>query len=198
LLYLITNRKLVANGDFYNIINEAIGGGIAAIILREKDLSTKELLPIAVRIKEAVGNSKVKLIINSNIQVAKLVKAHGFHTSFHNFIEEKSVYNGIIGVSVHSLEEAVKAEKQGADYLLFGHIFETDCKKGVLPRGLEAIREIKRNVHIPVIALGGIKPDNIQLVRLAGADGAAIMSSIMQAQNPYAVIKDYIGSSIIV
>lgn len=191
MLYLITNRKLAYNKDFYRIIVEAIKGGISAIILREKDLPYEELLTIAKKVKEIIGTRDVKLIINSNLQVAKDVEACGFHISFEQFIKSKLSFNGIIGVSVHSLEEAVEAEKQGADYLLLGHIFQTDCKKGLPPKGIELIKDIKNKVTIPIIALGGIKPENILPVMEAGAAGAAVMSTIMEAKDPYTLTNQY-------
>lgn len=191
MLYLITNRKLVRNKDFYHIINEAIKGGISAIILREKDLDYEELLPMALKIKEAIGNSGVKLIINKDLKVAHAVNANGFHTSFKNFIVAKPEFQGTLGVSIHSLQEAVEAEKLGADYLLFGHIFETNCKKAIPPRGVDLIKAIKSQVSIPLIALGGITPENIHQVIEAGADGAAVMSTIMMSDNSFALIKEY-------
>lgn len=192
MLYLITNRKLVKNKDIYNIFEDAVKGGISAIILREKDLSTAELLPMAVKTKEIIGDNDVKLIINSNLQVAKNVEAYGFHTSFQNFIKNKPSFNGSIGVSAHSLEEAIEAEKHGANYLLLSHIFETHCKKGLPPKGIELIKAVKTKVNIPIIALGGIKVENIHMVMNAGADGAAVMSAIMEAENPYFLTKKYV------
>lgn len=192
MLYLITNRNLASGNDFYRIIDEAINGGISAIILREKDLSYEELLAMAKKVKKIIGTRDVKLIINSSLEVAKEVEAYGFHLNFKKFIETKLCFKGIIGVSVHSLEEAIAAEKQGADYLLLGHIFETDCKKGLPPRGIDLIKTIKRNVNIPIIALGGINPKNILQVMEANADGAAVMSTIMQAEDPCTVTKQYI------
>lgn len=193
MLYLITNRKLANDKDFYRIINGAIKGGISAVILREKDLTYEELLIMAKQLKKIIGSRDVKLIINSNLDVAKNVEAYGFHLSFETLIQTNICFNGIMGVSVHSLEDAVEAEKLGADYLLVGHIFETDCKKGLPPRGIEFIKTIKKNVTIPVIALGGIKPENILEVMEAGADGAAVMSTIMKAEDPYNVTKQYIN-----
>jgi len=192
MLYLISNRKLALNKDFYNIIDEAVRGGINAIILREKDLSSEELLKMAVRIKEIIGEKEVKLIINSNFKVAETVEAHGFHTSFNSFINEKPCFNGILGVSVHSVKEAIEAEKHEAHYILFGHIFKTNCKKDLPPKGLELLMAIKREVNIPVIALGGINPENIKEVKKTGADGVAVMSAIMEAEHPYALTKEYI------
>ncbi|MGH4123490.1 MAG: thiamine phosphate synthase [Clostridium sp.] len=192
MLYLITNRKLANNNDFYKIIDEAIIGGISAIILREKDLSYAELLTIAKKVKKVIGSRDVNLIINSNLEVAKEVEAYGFHLCFEKFIGTKLSFKGIIGVSVHSLYQAIEAQKQGADYLLLGHIFQTDCKKGLPPRGLELIKTIKKNVTIPIIALGGIKPENILVVMESGADGAAVMSTIMQAEDPCIITKQYV------
>ena len=192
MLYLITNRKLATGKDFYKVIDEAIQGGISTIILREKDLSYEELLTMAKKVVEVIGSRNVKLIVNSNLQVAKDVEAYGFHLSFEKFIETKLSFNGIIGVSVHSLKEAVDAEKQGADYLLLGHIFETYCKKNLPPIGIELIKTVKKNVTIPVIALGGIKPENIHEIMDAGADGAAVMSTIIQAEDPCNITNRYI------
>lgn len=192
MLHLITNRKLATSKDFYRVIDEAIKGGISTIILREKDLSYEELLTMAKKVIEVIGIRNVKLIINNNLEVAKVVEAYGFHLSFEKFIETKLSFNGIIGVSVHSREEAITAEKHGADYLLLGHIFETECKKDLPPRGIEIIKTIKKNVDIPVIALGGIKPENILEIMVAGADGAAVMSTIMQADDPCNITVRYI------
>lgn len=196
MLYLITNRKLSGSKEFHKVMDEAIKGGISAIILREKDLPYEKLLSMAKKLKKVIGSRDVKLIINNNLEVAKDVEAYGFHLSFEKFIETKISFKGIIGVSVHSLEESIAAEKQGADYLLVGHIFETDCKKGLPPRGIELIKSIKKNVTIPIIALGGISSKNILEVIEAGADGAAIMSTIMQAEDPYIVTKQYIDEMI--
>lgn len=95
----------------------------------------------------------------------------------------------LAGASVHSVEEAVEAEKMGVDYVIAGHIFETDCKKGLAPRGLEFLNQVCNAVKIPVYAIGGINVDNINLVAKAGADGACIMSGLMTCENPDEYIK---------
>ena len=188
-LYLITNRQLVTDGKFLSVIEQAIAGGIDAIILREKDLPGDILLKIAMEIKEIIAGRPVLFIINNNLEVAKTIRADGYHTSFDNFMQKSSRFDGWNGVSVHNLDEALKAEKHGAGYLLVSHIFATDCKKGLKPKGLELIKDIKNNVNIPVIALGGINPENTCRVLAAGADGAAVMSFIMQAGDPYRASK---------
>ena len=192
MIFLITNRKLACDKDFYEVIQEAINAGIYAVVLREKDLTYDLLLPIAVKIKNIIGNSGVKFIINNNVEVAKYVDADGYHTNFESFINENISFSGAQGVSVHSLEEAIEAERHGANYILLGHIFKTDCKKGVPPRGTELIRTIRKHVSIPIISIGGIHPDNVHLVMEAGSNGIAVMSSIMKAKDPYSLVHEYI------
>jgi thiamine-phosphate pyrophosphorylase len=192
-LYLITNRKLAADGNFFGIIDQAIAGGIDAIILREKDLPGNILLKYALKLKEIIAGRRVLLIINNNLEVANALPADGYHTNYDNFMQKQEIFNGYKGVSVHNLDEAIKAEKSGASYILASHIFATDCKKGLKPKGLQLIRDIKRNVSIPVIALGGISPQNSNQVLDAGADGIAVMSYIMQSSNPFESAKQLKG-----
>ncbi|MFD3156244.1 thiamine phosphate synthase [Haloimpatiens sp. FM7330] len=185
MLYLITNRKLVKNKNFFSVIEDAVQGGVNVIILREKDLSYEDLMKYALGIKKIIRGTKVSLIINSNLEVAKDVEADGYHIGFQRFINEKPSENMLIGVSVHNLEEAILSEKYGASYIIASHIYATDCKKGLKPKGVKFIEDIKEKINIPVIALGGIKPENIKEVLDNGADGAAVMSYIMAADNPY-------------
>ncbi|MCY6484187.1 thiamine phosphate synthase [Clostridium aestuarii] len=189
MLYLITNRNIIKAGDLYSVIKEAADGGVDAVILREKDLSFEELLPIADKIKDIIENKNVKLIINGNMDVAKKIKAHGIHIGFKKFMEQKHEFDGLVGVSVHSLEEAVLAEKNGADYVFASHVYETDCKKGLKPRGINFIKKIRENIGITLIGLGGINEKNAQEVICAGIDGIAVMSYIMADKNPYAATK---------
>ncbi|MDE5582318.1 MAG: thiamine phosphate synthase [Ruminococcus sp.] len=102
--------------------------------------------------------------------------------------------NRFIGVSVHSVKEAEIAEKKGVDYVIAGHIFETDCKKGLAPRGLDFLREVCKSIKIPVYAIGGINPHNISETAKAGADGACIMSGFMKCENPVEYIKQLRGN----
>ncbi|KGG80058.1 thiamine monophosphate synthase [Caloranaerobacter azorensis H53214] len=189
MLYLITNRKIIKKDSFIKVIEYAVKGGVDVVILREKDLSYNELLPIAVKLKNILDGYNIPLIVNGNLDVAKNIKASGFHTSFDRFIKEKIEFKGLLGVSVHSLEEAIISEEYGANYILASHIFETECKKGLKPKGIKMIEEIKRNVKIPVIALGGINHKNIDKVLSAGADGIAVMSYIMASEEPFLSAK---------
>ncbi|WIF94027.1 thiamine phosphate synthase [Caminicella sporogenes] len=189
MLYLITNRKLIKQGNLYSIVESAVIGGIDRVILREKDLSYEKLLLTASILKPILSKYNVPLIINTNLEVAKSLNADGFHIGFQNIKNKKIEFKGILGISVHNLEEAIAAENLGADYLLAGHIYKTDCKKGLKPKGIKLIKDIKANVNIPVIALGGINEKNAPEVISAGADGIAVMSYIMSSKFPYLSAK---------
>ena len=130
----VTNRKLCK--DFYEQIRKIAKCDLKYLILREKDLKEEELEIMASRVKGILKQTEIKLIINTNIKIADNVNAYGIQLSFNDFIEKDiKKFQGIVGVSVHSLEEALEAENKNADYIIYGHIFETECKKGVCPRG---------------------------------------------------------------
>lgn len=183
MICFVTNRLLNQERSLAYIIEEAIKAEVDYIILREKDLNTEELLDLALQLKPKFINSKSKFIINGDIEVAKKVKADGIHLSYDKYMKANIDFNVLAGVSVHSLEEAVNAEKKGADYIIYGHIFQTKCKEGLMPRGLENLKILRNNINIPLIAIGGINKENAAAVIEAGADGIALMSSIMEAEN---------------
>ncbi len=194
LLYLVTNRH-IAEKNFLKIIESAVAGGVDRVILREKDLDYGELLQLSKQVKYITDKYNTPLIINSNMDVAKNIKTYGFHCGFKDFINNKYKYSGILGVSIHSIQEAIISENFGADYVLAGHIFNTKCKKGLPPKGLDFLKELKKNISIPIIAIGGINEKNARKIINAGAMGVAVMSYIMQSKNPYYSAK--IISSII-
>lgn len=175
----VTNRKLCKN--FYERISEIAKSNLDYLILREKDLNYNELLDMACKVKDVLKESDIKLIINSNIYVATKIEAFGVQVSFDYFREKgKEFKRGITGVSIHSLNEAIKAEKLGADYLLYGHVFKTECKKDLEPRGLKELEEINKIVKIPLYAIGGINCSNYKEVLKTGVEGIAVMSSLMK------------------
>ncbi|MEG2353020.1 MAG: thiamine phosphate synthase [Clostridium sp.] len=198
-LYLITNRKLCDEDIFLNVIKEASYSGVDKIILREKDLPTVKLEKLYKDILSVI-NTDCKVIINSNINLAKKYDAYGVQLSFRDFIQyngscgikENIKFNGVVGVSIHSLEEAKEAEVLGADYILASHIYPTKCKEGLEPRGIEFIEEICKNTMLKVIGLGGISKYNFQEVVEAGASGIAVMSQIMGANNIYNSVNGFI------
>lgn len=179
MIYVVTNRKILGKENLFEVIEKLLQYGVKNIILREKDLGEEELYKIALKLKGITDNYAGNLIINGSLKVSEKIEAYAYHASFGNFIKEGRKYKKT-GVSVHSLEEAKTAEKLGADYLLCGNVYETSCKPGLKGKGLNYIRNIVENTHIPVIAIGGISEENIKKVIEAGASGAAIMSSAMK------------------
>lgn len=190
-IYIVTNRKLIKEGNIYDKAEETLKYGSKAIILREKDLSYTSLYEMAARMKSITDKYNARLIVNGNLRVAEEVNSYAYHMSFDNFNTGKVSNKIKNGVSVHSLKEAVQVEKGGADYLICGNVYKTPCKPDLDGRGLDYIRNIVKNVSIPVIAIGGIAPSNINDIINTGAEGAAIMTSAMR--DPL-IVKSFIES----
>ncbi|MGU8398069.1 thiamine phosphate synthase [Clostridium perfringens] len=182
-MFLITNRKLVNRKRYFNTIEEAGKYGVKNIILREKDLSTEELIEVYIKIRELV-REETNIIINSNIEAARILKEKFIHLSFKDFKRNLEEVKSLqVGVSVHSILEALEADRLGASYILVSPIFETQCKKDVTPKGINFIKEIKEKVNCKVIALGGINEHNFKEVLGAGAGDFACMSLLFMSNN---------------
>lgn len=177
----VTNRKL-CTGDFLKQVEKAAGFGVKAIILREKDLSPKEYEALAAEVLNICQRNQVPCILHSFPEAAKNLKADKIHLPLPVLREQAGKLSGlsVIGASVHSPGEAREAELLGATYLTAGHIFATDCKKGVPPRGLAFLEEVVKSTSLPVYAIGGITPENTPLPLRAGAKGICVMSGMMR------------------
>ncbi|QDP39480.1 thiazole tautomerase TenI [Radiobacillus deserti] len=172
---------------------EEIHPYLTALHIREKEKTAREIYQLVEQLRtKNVPLSKI--VINDRVDVAQVMRVQGTHLAYHSLpIDQvKEHFPQLrVGCSVHSLEEALRAQAQGADYVTFGHIFETQSKPGVNPRGLEQLRTITASVTIPVIGIGGIQPSHVQSVVEAGADGIAVMSGILEAENPLEMVKEY-------
>ena len=178
----VTNRHLV-KGDFIQQIEKILDMNPEAIVLREKDMSEEEFEKLAKKVLRLCKEKNVPCYFNSFVNVALRLKPDGVQVPFDDFclmIPDDKEMLGRVGVSVHSMEEAEIAEKRGADFLVYGHIFATDCKKGLEPRGTEALKKICRNAGVPVFAIGGINDDNARECFDAGAACVCRMSSLMK------------------
>jgi thiamine-phosphate pyrophosphorylase len=186
---LITDRELFTdNSSLFTSIVEALKGGLKAVQLREKDLGTRDLLDMAYRMRELTKAYKAKLYINDRVDIALAVEADGVQLgkeSIPAHAVRKTFQNKLmICVSTHSLDEALEAERGGADFITLGPIHQTPSKmKYGEPLGIEALRKVKAKISIPVFAIGGIKLDKIREVKEAGADGVALISAILTAEN---------------
>lgn len=177
----VTARKLCGD-DFIKRL-ENISKNCDLMILREKDLSEEEYFSLGEKFLDVCSKGKAVLALHCFWKKALELHHDKIHLSLKDFRENPIVREkfSIVGVSVHSLEEAKEAEALGADYVTAGHIFETDCKKGLKGRGLEFLSEVSKGVSIPVYAIGGINAENMESVKKAGADGVCIMSGFMKA-----------------
>lgn len=185
LVILVTNRKL-CHDDFLLRIDRLASGKPDGVILREKDLRPAQYETLAIKVQEICKKHGVPLIINQNVAIAMRLKVSGIGLSMENLRKYQNELQGFthVGASVHSVDEAVEAQRLGATYLIAGHIFSTDCKKGVPPRGLSFLNEVCSKVSLPVFAIGGITAENVNMVRSAGAKGICIMSEAMTTENP--------------
>lgn len=191
-LYIISNGRMFLR-EFADIAGK-IHPLATAFHVREKTLSASELM-VGVRLLLKAGVPTSKIIINDRVDVAWAVNAGAVQLAGHSLDVElvKCRFPGLrVGRSVHLLDEAVEAERQGADFLLYGHIFPSASKPGLPPCGLQALEEMAKKLRIPVIAIGGITPSNAPQVIRAGAAGVAVMSGILNADDPLSATKEYV------
>jgi thiamine-phosphate pyrophosphorylase len=188
-LYLITDRKLLTAPSLLSAsIEEALKGGLKAVQLREKDSGTRDLLDMAYMMRDLTEAYNAKLFINDRIDIALAAKADGVHLGQKSIpahaVRKISGNQLLIGASTHSIDEAIEAERDGADFITLGPIYQTPSKlKYGNPIGIETLKKVKSEVSIPVLAIGGIKLNKVKEVREAGADGIALISAIFTAEN---------------
>ena len=192
----VTNRSL-CEGEFLKRIEDVASCGVKAIILREKDLSAEEYRILAENFVGICRKHKVEAVLHSFADVAIGLGVSAIHLSleaFRKLDEERMKRFEKIGVSCHSVDDALEAERLGAAYITFGHVFATDCKKGLEPRGLSALKKVCEAVKIPVYAIGGINCENIGLVFENGAGGACVMSGFMKCKSVNDFMKKLVGA----
>lgn len=181
-LYLITDRAIAAL-TLTEIAREAITAGIRVIQLREKNISKKKLFREASSLIKLFSKYRVLFIINDYVDIALALSACGVHLGQDDMpLREARKIMGrwkIIGISTHTLKQALEAQEGGASYIAFGPIFHTTTKDAGEPKGIDALKEIKKHIKIPVVAIGGITAENAYQVLEAGADAIAVASGIL-------------------
>lgn len=188
-LYLITDRRQTGGRSLTGVVRQALDGGVRIVQLREKDLSGAELFPLAQEMRRLTSDYGARLIINDRLDVAMAVDADGVHIGVNSLpvaaVRRIVGHGKIIGYSAHALNEALCAQADGADMVTFGPVFHTPSKAGYgLPCGVEKLSEAVRVLNIPVVALGGIKTENIFEVLPSGCRGVAVISAILAAADP--------------
>jgi thiamine-phosphate pyrophosphorylase len=182
-LYVITDEAVAGELTHGEIARRAIDGGADVIQLRDKDRSSRELVLIGRQLRGITRKTGTLFIVNDRLDVALACDADGVHLGQDDMRADVARQIAppmfIIGVSVGTIDEAARAETQGADYLAVSPVFSTASKYDAGPgRGLDVLREIRQSVRIPVIAIGGITKNNVQEVIAAGADGVAVISAV--------------------
>jgi thiamine-phosphate pyrophosphorylase len=198
-LYVVTDRQLTAGRPLRLVVEAALRGGARAFQLREKDLSPRQLYPLALELRQLTQAYGASLLINDRVDVALAVGADGVHlttTSLPATVTRQLLGPGrLIGVSTHSIAEAQTAADQGADFIVFGPVFYTPSKAPYgEPVGLDALRAVRAAVAIPTLAIGGVKKANLDQILAAGADGVAVISAIISADDPTAASQDLLGA----
>lgn len=183
LLYLVTDRSWLGEDSLVSQVEKSLINGVTFLQLREKNVDTESFLNLALEMKALAQGYNVPFVINDNIDVAIKSDADGVHIGQDDMsVEEARKIIGkdkILGVSVGTIEQAIQAEKLGADYLGVGAIFSTDTKKDAGGVTFEILKNICEVVNIPVVAIGGINKDNISSLEGSGIDGVAVISAIL-------------------
>lgn len=192
-LYLVTDRNILKNTDICTAVEDAIKGRVTVVQIREKDIKTLDFYNVAKKIKDVTDKYNIPLIINDRIDIALAINTDGVHLGQDDMpcsIARRILgKDKIIGISASTLEEALKAEKDGADYIGVGAIFSTNTKKDADDVSIETLKEIKRKVSIPVVAIGGINRENVTLLKETNIDGVAVISDILGREDIYTSAK---------
>lgn len=193
-LYLCTDRDLMSSVTIEENVELAIKGGCTVIQLREKNCSSKEFYDLAVSVKKITDKYNVPLIINDRVDIAMAVDAAGVHIGQSDLpadvVRRIIGDDKIIGVSTAKLDEALKAVKDGADYLGVGAMYSTDTKTDARPVTMEELKEIRKNVDIPIVVIGGINMNTLGNFKNMGIDGLAVVSAIVAQPDVEKAAKD--------
>lgn len=187
-LYLVTDEKACKGKDFYESVEASIRGGAKIVQLREKNMDTRDFFKRALKLKEICHKHGVDFVINDRLDIAMAVDADGVHLGQSDMPIEKAKeilgHKKIIGISAKNMEEALEAQKYGADYIGVGAIFATDTKKDSGLIDLETLKDMTNQINIPVLAIGGIGLGKLGYLKDTGIDGICVISDILGSDDP--------------
>ena len=197
-LYLVTDRSLTAR-PLLEVVEECLDAGLRAVQLREKDLAVRVLLAVAQPVRAATRRHDAQLIINDRADVALAVGADGVQRTHASLpvsaLRRIGPPGFLVGASVHSEAEAREAATAGADFLVFGPVYDTPSKRQYgPPQGLEPLRRVVTAVERPVLAVGGVTPARVREVLDTGARGVAVISAIVAAERPADAVKSFLDA----
>lgn len=193
-VYVITDQRMAGERSILDVVRAAIRGGATVVQLREKEVTTREMIRLGQALHEITRNAGIPLIVNDRLDVALAIDAEGVHMGQDDMpapLARRLIGpDRILGVSAGTVEEALQAERDGADYLGVGDVYGTPSKADAgVPIGLEELAKIARAVSTPVVGIGGITLDNASAVIEAGAAGAAVISAVIRAADPEAAAR---------
>ncbi len=193
-LYAVTDHAWTGSQTLVEQVEAALKGGITFLQLREKDLGYDEFLQEAIELKMLTAFYDVPFVINDNVEIAQACDADGVHVGQEDMpvekVREMIGPDKILGVSAQNVEQAIAAEKAGADYLGIGSVFPTGTKQDAKPMTFETVQEICKSVSIPIVAIGGINKTNILELTGSGIDGVAVVSAIFAQSDILAATKE--------
>jgi thiamine-phosphate pyrophosphorylase len=193
-LYAVTDRAWTGSQTLVEQVEAALKGGITFLQLREKNLGYDDFLQEAIELKMLTDFYDVPFVINDNVEIAQACDADGVHVGQEDMpvekVREMIGPDKILGVSAQNVEQAIAAEKAGADYLGIGSVFPTGTKKDAKPMTFETVQEICKSVSIPIVAIGGINKTNILELAGSGVDGVAVVSAIFAQSDITAATKE--------
>ena len=194
LLYAVTDRAWLNNDTLYEQVEKAIKGGVTFVQLREKKLDEESFLNEASEIQKLCRKYDIPFVINDNVEIAKKINADGVHVGQSDMkaVNVRAIIGDdkILGVSVQTVEQAVLAQKQGADYLGVGAVFPTGSKADAEDVSYETLKAICEAVNIPVVAIGGISVGNVLNLKGSGISGIAVISAIFAAEDIVSATKN--------
>jgi thiamine-phosphate pyrophosphorylase len=195
-LLLVTDRYQLHGRFLSTVLTQAIMAGVPAIQLRERDLSTGELLPLAQEIHSLTAPRAVPLILNDRVDLVLALNLDGVHLRANSLpvsvVRRLIGPNRLIGISTHSVEDVQRANYDGADYIIFGPIFDTPSKRSFgAPLGLKVLAEVCRNSMVPIFAIGGITSERVRDVRRAGAHGVAVIGALLTSADISGAVREF-------
>ncbi len=187
LLYAVTDRSWTNGRTLYEQVEDAVKGGVTFVQLREKNLDDESFLNEALEIQKLCKKYNIPFVINDNVEIARKINADGVHVGQTDMAAAnvRAIIGNdkILGVSAQTVEQALLAEKQGADYLGVGAVFPTGSKADADDVSYETLKAICKAVRIPVVAIGGISAGNVLTLKGSGISGIAVISAIFAAEN---------------